>query len=236
MLVLDGVVQLTERDEFLYHESLVHPALHVHPAPKEVLIIGGGDGGSLREALKHKDVKRVLLVEIDRRVIEASKKFFPTLAEGYQDSRVQVRHLDGAKLLERPPRRFDVIIVDSTDPVGAAEKLFQTPFFQAAANALTADGMFVAQSESLLFHQDLVANVQKDLSKVFPIVDCYTQPIATYAGNWWTFSIASKRYNPRRPNKPLIVPTRLYSLDMHRKAFLPRSVYRRLLAGTLDWG
>lgn len=237
LLVLDGVVQLTERDELFYHEMLVHPALHVHPAPRDVLIVGGGDGGSLREALKHPTVRRVDLVEIDERVVAVSREFFAGLATGFDDPRVTVLHQDGVELVERPTHRYDVIIVDSTDPVGPAERLFSTPFYRAAADALTPEGLLVTQSESLHFHRDFVAAVQRRLREAFPIVDCYTQPLATYAGNWWAFGIASKARSPRVPRSGLRsgVATRHYSREVHQKAFLPRSILRRLVDGTLDW-
>ncbi len=237
MLVLDGVVQLTERDEFFYHEMLVHPALHAHPAPRDVLIIGGGDGGSLREALTHQTVRRVHLVELDERVVAVSREFFPGLSTGFDDPRATILHRDGVDHLEHPPHPYDVIIVDSTDPVGPAERLFSTPFYRAAAAALTPDGLLATQSESLHFHRDFVATVQRRLREAFPIVDCYTQPLSTYAGNWWAFAIASKGRSPRAPRAGTggTVASRYYSTEVHRKAFLPRSILRRLLAGTLDW-
>ncbi len=235
MLALDGVIQLTERDEFFYHEMLVHPALHVHPAPRQVLIIGGGDGGSLREVLKHPDVQAVTLVEIDGGVIEVSRRFFPGLSQGFADPRVKVLLDDGAKVVRDSPVRYDVAIVDSTDPVGAAEILFSSEFYGAVGNALTPQGILVTQSESLFFHLSFVAEVQRRLRQHFPIADCYTQPLATYAGNWWTFSIASKTHALRTPRRAQKVPTRYYSPEVHRKAFLPRSLYRRLVAGKLDW-
>lgn len=235
MLVLDGVVQLTERDEFFYHEMLVHPAMHAHPSPQRVLIIGGGDGGSLREVLKHPGVQGVTLVEIDQGVVEVSRSFFPSLSQGFADPRVQVVYQDGTKLVQQPPSQYDVVIVDSTDPVGPAEGLFSAEFYGSAFRALMPQGILVTQSESLLFHTAFVADVQRRLSQHFPIVDCYAQPLATYAGNWWTFSIASKAHDPRRPSRGSKIPTRYYSPEVHRKAFLPRAIYRRLLAGTLDW-
>ena len=235
MLVLDGVVQLTERDEFFYHEMLVHPAMHVHPSPQHVLIIGGGDGGSLREVLKYPGVQGVTLVEIDQGVVEVSKRFLPGLSQGFSDPRVQVVYQDGTRLVQQPPVQYDVIIVDSTDPVGPAVGLFSAEFFGDASRALTPHGILVTQSESLLFHTAFVADVQRRLGQHFPIADCYAQPLATYAGNWWTFSIASKTHDPRRPGRGPKIPTRYYSPEVHRKAFLARALYRRLLAGTLDW-
>jgi len=229
MLALNNVIQLTERDEYLYHEMLVHVPLHILPMPVDVLIIGGGDGGSLREVLKHRAVERVVIVEIDKEVIEVSKKLLPALSEGFSDQRAHVVIADGADFLSTTKEAFDLIVVDCTDPVGTAESLFTTQFFNDAFSALKADGIFVAQTESLHFHLDFIRNVQHRLAQRFPIVDLYTVPLATYAGNWWTFSIAAKRYHPRDSLRECEVPTRYYAGDVHRQAFLPSSLYRRLI-------
>jgi len=235
ILTLDGVVQLTEWDEFFYHEMLVHPAMHVHADPKEVLIVGGGDGGSLREALKHSSVERVTIAEIDERVVEVSKQYLPTLNVGFSHPKARVVHTDGVKLVEGAAPIYDVIIIDSTDPVGPAEGLFASSFYQAAYKALKPNGILVAQTESLLFHPFIVRDVQQRLRGIFPIVDCYTQALATYAGNWWTFSIASKSPSLRRPQAGRRIKARYYSAQVHRKAFLTRTLYQRLLNGTLGW-
>jgi len=231
VLALDGVVQLTESDEFVYHEMLSHVALHAHPRPENVLIIGGGDGGALREAARHDAVKSIDLVELDRRVVEVARQFLPTVATSFDDPRASVHQMEGAAFLRQSDRAFEVIIVDSTDPVGPAEGLFSDGFFADAARRLAPDGIFVAQTESLHFHREFVADVQRRLSHVFDIVDLYTAPIATYAGNWWTFSIASKKHDPRVQARRCEVPTRYYFDDVHGHAFLPRSLYRRLVEG-----
>jgi spermidine synthase len=229
VLALNGVVQLTERDEHFYHEMLAHVALHAHPHPTDVLIIGGGDGGTLREVLKHKMIQKVLLVELDREVIEASKEFLPTLSTGFADPRTQILETEGSDFLARTEEKFDLIIVDSTDPVGHSASLFTIQCFTHVFSALKADGLFVAQTESLHFHQDFVREVQLRLGKVFNLVDLYTVPIATYSGNWWTFSIASKAHNPREVLRKHQVPTKYYAEDVHRHAFLPRSLYQHLM-------
>ncbi|MFC1924835.1 polyamine aminopropyltransferase [Chloroflexota bacterium] len=230
VLVLDGVVQLTEKDEHFYHEMLAQVALHAHPSSRSVLIIGGGDGGTLREVLKHDVVKKVIIVELDKEVIEASKEFFPTLSSGFTDPRTQVMQREGAEFLAATKEKFDLIIIDSTDPVGPAESLFTSRFFSSVFSVLEAEGMFVAQTESLHFHRDFVREVQRRLRETFNIVDLYTVPLATYAGNWWTFSIASKVHNPREPLIKCDVPTKYYSEDVHRHAFLPQSLYQTLMS------
>ncbi|MFC1926474.1 polyamine aminopropyltransferase [Chloroflexota bacterium] len=229
VLVLDGVVQLTEKDEFLYHEMLAHVALHAHPQPESILIIGGGDGGTLREVAKHTLVKRIDLVELDPRVIEVSKQFLPTVATSFDDPRLRAIHADGVKFLEQENPGYDVIIVDCTDPVGPAQALFTDSFFNNALRRLTPDGMLVAQTESLHFHRPFVADVQHRLSNIFKIADLYTASLATYAGNWWTFSIASKKNDPRTQARTCEVPTRHYADDVHTNAFLPKSLYQQLM-------
>ncbi|MBI2859687.1 MAG: polyamine aminopropyltransferase [Chloroflexi bacterium] len=231
MLILDGVVQLTERDEHYYHEMLAHVPLNIHPSPKEILVIGGGDGGTLREVLKHQTVKKVTMAEIDRGVIDAAKRYLPKLATGFADSRTSVVITDGAKLVARSRSAFDVILVDCTDPIGPALSLFSDQFFSDANGALREHGIFVAQTESLHFHLDFVREVQGKLRDNFSFVDLYTAPIATYAGNWWTFSIASKSLDPRKivPRKTAGISTRYYARDVHRNSFLAPSLRRKLL-------
>ena len=229
VLVLDGVVQLTERDEHFYHEMLTQVALHVHPHPADVLIIGGGDGGSLREVLKHKTVRRVQIVELDRGVIDASKEFLPTLSTGFADPRAHVLETRGEEFMAKTRDRFDLVIMDSTDPVGPAAGLFSDECLANAASVLKADGMFVAQTESLHFHLDFIREVQRKLARLFKIADLYTVPLATYGGNWWTFSIASKVHNPRELQRRCEVTTKYYAEDVHRQAFLTQSLRRKLI-------
>ena len=235
MLVLDGVVQLTERDEFLYHESLVHVPMHAHGQARRVLIIGGGDGGSLRETLRYPGVERAVLVEHDERVVEVSKAFLPTLSTGFSDPRAQVLHRDGREFLRASGETFDVVIVDSTDPVGPAEVLFSSSLFQAVSDALTPQGIVAIQTESLHFHREFVVEVQRRLQDVFPVVDLHTLPLATYAGNWWTFSVGSKALDPRVVRQEATVNTRFYRPEIHPWLFLPASVRSGLMDGSLEW-
>jgi spermidine synthase len=235
VLVLDGVVQLTQRDEFLYHEMLVHPLMHAHPKPETVLIIGGGDGGSLREVLKHRSVTQAVLIDIDDRVTVVASQHFPGIAATFEDARVERRAEGGYEFLLRDDRKFDVVIVDSTDPVGAARELFEDTFYEAAAARMGDEGMLVTQSESLLFHAEFVRQVQERLSAHFGIVDCYTQPLATYAGNWWTFSVGSKSRDVRKPGRRRVVEAKYYDRDVHRSAFLSQRLLTQLCDGSLPW-
>ncbi len=231
LLVLDGVVQLDEKYEFMYHEYLAHVPLYAHPNPEDVLIIGGGDGGTLREVLKHDCVKRAVLVDIDRKVVEVSKKFFPTLSCSFEDPRAIVVHEDGYKYVQDYEGEFDVIIVDSTDPVGFAHVLTTEEFFRFVHRALKDEGIFCAQTESIHYHLEMVVRIQKTLQKVFPIVDLYTSVVPIYAGYWWTYSIASKKYPLRKPSRDVKVRTKIYSADMHIHAFLPETFYKKLISG-----
>ena len=233
MLAIDNVVQLTERDEHFYHEMLVHVPLHAHSMPRKVLIIGGGDGGTLREVLKHQTVEKVQVVEIAQEVIDVSRRFLPTVSVGFSDPRVYVVIQDGAKFITDTEEKYDVVIVDCTDPVGDAESLFTSQFFSNIFSALTCDGILVIQTESLHFHRELVRDIQIRLANVFPMVDLYTVPLATYAGNWWTFSIASKRYNARDLARPCQVDTKYYAEDVHSHSFLPQSILEKLKAGEM---
>lgn len=235
MLILDGVVQITERDEFFYHEMLVHVLMHAHPEPKNIVVIGGGDGGAVREVLKHNSVEKVFFIEIDEEVIDVSRRYFPTVSGSIDDSRVEIRCMDGAEFVKGRDRDIDVIIVDSTDIVGFAKSLFTIEFFKSVRESLTDEGMFVSLSESLHFHKDIVIEVQEAMKLVFPVVDLYTTSLSTYAGNWWTFSVASKRHDPRIVRRPFKIDTKYYSDEIHPHAFLPKNFYDRLMAKSLKW-
>jgi spermidine synthase len=228
-LVLDGVIQLTERDEHIYHEMLTQVVLHSHPSPESVLIIGGGDGGSLREVAKHETVTRIDLVELDPKVVEVCRRFLPTVATSFDDPRLSITNTDGAQFLKQADQRYDLVIVDCTDPVGPAQALSTREFFADCLRCLKPEGMFVAQTESLHFHRHFVADVQRHLSQLFPIADLYTAALATYAGNWWTFSVGSMGRDPRTQARMCQVPARYYSDDVHAQSFLPGSLYRKLM-------
>lgn len=235
ILVLDGVVQITEKDELFYHEMLTHVVMNSHPNPRKVIVIGGGDGGTVREVLKHKSVEKVYFIEIDEEVINVSKKFFPRVASGIGDERVEIKCMDGAEFVKNRKSDIDLVIVDSTDIIGFAKSLFTKKFFLSIRRCLTPNGMYVSLSESLHFHKDIVIGVQEILRTVFPVVDLYTAPIATYAGNWWTFSVGSKQLDPREIRSRQKVRCRYYSDEIHANAFLPRSMYQKLMAKKLDW-
>lgn len=225
MLILDDAVQTTERDEFTYHEMLVHPALVSHPHPTRVLIIGGGDGGTLEEALKH-PVEQVTMVEIDREVVDVSRRYLPSIAGGaFDDPRTHLLIDDGIEFVQRTAERFDVILVDSTDPKGPGVALFSPEFYAACARALTEDGLLVAQSGSLLYQRHLTALVRQHLVTTFPAVATYWTAVPAYPGTLWSFTCATKRFDPRRAALDEIadrlrsVATRSYSPAVHHAAF-----------------
>jgi len=228
ILTLDGVVQLTERDEFVYHEMLAHVPLYAHPLPSSILIVGGGDGGTLREVVKHPDVRKAVLVELDPMVVEVAQEFFPNHRSGFRDERAELVFADGAEYVSNCGRQFDVVIVDSTDPVGAAEKLYSAEFFAGVRSSLDDSGVFVIQSESLYFHLETVRMTQRNLGECFPVHDLYTAPIATYPGNWWSFSIASKGLPVRSPRRATAVTHRYYDKDVHLASFVPMSLLRKM--------
>lgn len=225
ILVLDDAVQTSERDEHTYHEMLVHPSLVTHPLPRRVLIIGGGDGGTLEEVLKHQ-VESATMVEIDRDVIEVSRQFLPSIAgAAFDDARTRLVVDDGIKFVQTTQERFDVILVDSTDPKGPGVALFSPEFFAACARVLTDDGLLVAQSGSLLYQRDLTDAVRQHLRTIFPIAGTYWAPVPAYPGVLWSFSYGSKRHDPGLVQHDAIaarltsVATRSYSPAAHAAAF-----------------
>ncbi|NDY43235.1 polyamine aminopropyltransferase [Dissulfurirhabdus thermomarina] len=230
MLLLDGLVMLTERDEFVYHEMIAHPALFTHPAPRDVLVVGGGDGGTVREVLKHGGVRRVVLCEIDEMVVEVARRFFPEVASGLSgDPRVEIAFEDGARYVEAHPGAFDVILVDSTDPVGPAEALFAEAFFRGCRGALREGGLLAAQCESPYYHLDVIRRVRSGLAAAgFPVVRFYTGGIPTYPSGTWCWVMASLGPDPVRDFDAARaaaagLATRYYSPGLHAGAFaLPR--------------
>ncbi len=196
MLVLDGIIMLTEFDEYAYHEMIVHVPLLTHPNPQKVLVIGGGDGGSVREIVKHEEVKEIHLCEIDKAVVEVSKKYLPGLSSGFNDPRVKIFYEDGAKFIKRKKEEYDVIIVDSTDPIGPAVALFEEPFYRDMYSALKPDGIAVTQCESMYYHRDLIKRMFGFISEIFNISGYYFCVIPTYPSGTIGFAFCSKRYHP----------------------------------------
>lgn len=223
LLTLDGLVMLTDRDNFIYHEMLTHPVLFSHPDPKRVLIVGGGDCGTLREVLKHAGVEQVHMVEIDERVTRVSEQFFPNLCESNGDPRVQFQFEDGIKWVERAePESYDVIIVDGSDPEGPAAVLFSEEFYAACHRALAPGGLVAGQTESPLFHLDLIRHVHQTARKTgFVEAASLNFPQCTYPSGWWSVTVASKEagVEPRfKAAENRAFETRYYTPAVHRGA------------------
>lgn len=227
MLVLDGMVQTTLVDEFVYHEMITHVPLNTHPNPKNVMVIGGGDGGAIREIIKHPAVEKATLVEIDRRVVEVSKQYLPEISCGLADPKVTVRYEDGIKHVQDHPNTYDIIIVDSTEPVGPAVELFSSSFYNSIFKSLKDDGIMVAQTESPFFNADLITSCFTKIKSVFPITRLYLASIPTYPSGLWSFTMGSKKYDPIKQDVSAIpvYPTKYYTPELQKGAFmLPKFV------------
>lgn len=229
LMTLDGLVMVTDRDNFIYHEMMTHPALLAHPSPEKVLIIGGGDCGTLREVLKHKNVTQADQVELDERVTRVAEKFFPVLCSANNDARARLIFKDGIKWVqEAAAATYDLIIIDSTDPVGPAAGLFEHEFYGACHAALADNGILVAQSESPLFHGDLIKSMRQEMNAAsFDNVTTLLFPQCTYPSGWWSTTLASKKKlaAPRACD----VETLYYSGEIHKSAMaLPPFLKKQL--------
>jgi len=231
MLVLDGMVQTTVRDEFVYHEMIAHPALVAHPDPKRVAVIGGGDGGVVREVLKHSAVEQVTLVEIDQEVIEASRRYLPEIAAGLADPRVEILVTDGIQHVRDTRAAYDIVLVDSTEPVGAAVGLFSESFYRNIYQSLKDDGMMVAQTESPLFNAELITQSYRGIERAFPVTKLYLASIPTYPSGLWSFTLGSKRACPLAVERSDIpdLDTEYYNDAVHYGAFQLPNFAARLL-------
>jgi spermidine synthase len=221
LLSLDGTIQLTERDEFFYHEMLAHVPLAAHPAPRRVLVIGGGDGGTVREVLRHEGIEHVDLVEIDEAVVRAGRAYFPGVSSGLDDPRVAVHYEDGIAFVARAEAQsYDVVLVDSTDPVGPAVGLFRSPFYASIARALGPDGIVVAQSESPLLNAELITSLAGEMRTAFRHVNLYLCPVPTYPSGQWSFMAGCQTRPPVEPRPDLrLDATKYYTPKVHRNAF-----------------
>jgi spermidine synthase len=227
ILVIDGVTMLTEFDEFAYHEMISHVPLLVHPRPSRVLVIGGGDGGVVREILKHPEVDSVHLCEIDEEVVNVCREYLPSQASSLDDPRVSIFYEDGAKFVDSHPESYEVIIVDSTDPFGPGQVLFQKTFYLNMKKALTSQGIAVTQCESVYLHQRVIEGVYSFAKKIYPKLGYYFTLVPTYPSGLIGFYFCSLGRDPimdidEKRAKDLR-GLRYYSPDIQRAAFsLPR--------------
>lgn len=229
VLALDGIVQMTDVDTYVYHEVLAHPALVAHPRPRSVAVVGGGDAFIVAEALKHDTVERVYLLELDEDVISVARKHYPVAAAALSDPRVEVCPADAFESIAKFDNDLDVILVDLTDPIGQAARLFEDPFYELCDRALRADGILVAQTESVHFHPNTVKQCYATLSGRFPRTELLWGAIATYPGAFWTFAIATKGLDPTIARRQPTLDTKLYDPAAHNWFFIPPPVRQRLL-------
>ena len=235
-LTLDGYMMLTERDEFIYHEMITHVPMAVHPAVRNVLVIGAGDGGVVRELTRYPALENIDMVEIDPLVVEVSKKYLPQTACRLNDERVHIYYEDGLRFVRSKEDLYDLIIVDSTDPFGPGEGLFTKEFYGSCFKALKEDGIMVNQHESPFYPEDAVAcqRAHKRIVESFPISRVYQAHIPTYPSGHWLFGFASKKYHPvhdldgARWNL-LGIKTRYYTTRLHGGAFMLPAYVEELL-------
>ncbi len=224
LMLLDGIIQFTEYDEFAYQEMLAHLPLFAHPCPERVLVIGGGDGGILREIAKHDCVKRIDICEIDAMVIEAAKKFVPSMSCGFDDPRVAVHIADGSKFVADKESEYDVIIVDSTDPVGPGESLFNAEFYSKMKRALKPDGVIASQSESIYLHPAVIKRLMRINLDLFGSYNYALMLVPTYPTGTIGASVVSCSRdvkNPvREPDASMLAKLRYYTPAIHRASFV----------------
>jgi spermidine synthase len=222
MLVLDNIVQTTIRDEFIYHEMISHIPLFTHPRTKKVLVVGGGDGGVIREVLKHPSVEKAILCEIDKCVVEECKKYLPEISSELNNSRCEIFIGDGIKYVHEHKNEFDIIIVDSTDPFSVAEGLFGGSFYKEIYECLREDGIFIAQTETPFYLPEIVKKVYKDADAIFPITKLFMAAIPTYPGGYWSFTIGSKKYDPEAVDlsSTINIKTKYYTKSLHKACFI----------------
>ena len=238
VLVLDGGLMTTEKDEFIYHEMITHVPMAVNPNVKNVLVIGGGDGGTVRELTKYRTIESIDLVEVDKDVVLLAKKFLPFTSCKLKDKRVSVWFEEGLRYVRGKKAEYDLIIIDSSDPYGPAEGLFTREFYGTCYKALRGDGILINQHESPFYsaHQRSVRDAHRHIAVEFPVSTVYQCHIPSYPSGHWLFGFASKKYHPikdldeMRWNR-LRIATRYYNTALHRGAFALPNYVKELLDG-----
>lgn len=239
MLLNDGLIMVTERDEFAYHDMISHLPLFVHPDPKNVLVIGGGDGGTAREVIRHPGVEKCTMVEIDAMVVDACKEFIPQTSAALADPRINLLIEDGVKFVKETKEKFDVIIVDSTDPIGPATPLFGVEFYQDVYQCLSDNGIVVSQGESSWYAMDVQESLLKVINQIFPRSWLYSFSNLTYPGGLWSFTFASKSLHPIEDFDPARVDASglefdYYNKALHQAAFALPNFVRKGLKGLIE--
>ena len=232
-LTLDDLMMCTEGDEHHYHEMIGHVPMMHHSNPKSVLVIGGGDGGTVREVLKHKTVEKVVLCEIDGMVIDACKEFLPSMASELDNPKVEVKVEDAIEFIKDKVDEYDVILIDSTDPMGPGEGLFTEEFYTNVKKSMRKGGILAAQSESPVVNKEEISKMYKLLKKVFPICSTYTSNIPTYPGGYWAWAFCSMEVEPlsyyAEDRESDIVPScKIYNREYHNARFALPNYLREL--------
>ncbi|WP_249872093.1 polyamine aminopropyltransferase [Oceanobacillus saliphilus] len=235
---LDGLMMVNEKDEFIYHDMIVHPAFATNPGIKKVLIIGGGDGGTAREVLRYSSVEEVVMAEIDERVFRLCQQYLPVTASGVEeDSRMELRFEDGLEYVRNAAdQSFDLILVDSTDPISVGEGLFTTEFYNECYRVLNKDGILINQHESPYFaeYAENMKKAHRKIKTIFPITHVYQYHMPTYPSGHWLFGFASKSFDPLKDMdantwNDFGIKTKYYNTDLHKGAFgLPNYVKEAL--------
>lgn len=233
---LDGLVMITEKDEFIYHDMIVHVPMATNPNIKKVLVIGAGDGGTVRELVRYDSILKIDMVEIDKLVVDVCREYFPNSTSGLDDERVSLYFQDGLKFVSEKENEYDLIIVDSTDPIGPGEGLFTREFYKNCHKALTKDGILVNQHESP-FYEEYAKSMQrahKRIHEFFPVAKVYQVHIPTYASGHWLFGFASKSFDPVRDLQDekwnaLGFETGYYNTEIHKASFALPNYVKKLL-------
>ena len=237
-MTLDGYIQVTEMDEFVYHDMICHPAMAVNPNIKRVLIIGGGDGGSAREVARYKHIEKLDMVEIDGAVVDACIKHLPIMSTVLtNEPRLNLIIGDGLAFVQNAPdKSYDLILVDSTDPFGPGEDLFTVDFYNNCSRVLSDDGILINQHEGAFYEGDVLQmkKAHSKIKQVFPIAKVYGFNIPTYASGYWYFGFASKKYDPIKDLKAgqwaeFGLDTKYYNCDLHQGAFALPSYVKKIL-------
>lgn len=234
ILTLDDLMMTTEGDEYFYHEMIAHIPMMNHKEPMSVLVIGGGDGGTVREVLKHDTVEKVVLCEIDGMVIDACKKYLPTIAGELDNPKVEVLVQDAIEYIKTKENEFDVVLIDSTDPMGPGEGLFTEEFYTNVKKSLKKGGIVAAQSESPVVNKGEIKKMYNLLKKVFPITSTYTSPIPTYPGGYWAWAFCSESVEPlsyidEKRSAEITKTCKIYNKEYHMARFALPNFLKQLL-------
>ena len=235
-LTLDGLMMVTEKDEFIYHDMITHVAMATNPSIKKVLVIGGGDGGTVRELTRYSHIEKIDMVEIDKLVVDVSREYLPITASKLDDPRVSLYFEDGIRFVADTKEIYDLILVDSTDPIGPGEGLFTTEFYQNCFNILSDNGILVNQSESTYYDQfsHEMKRAHKKIKNIFPISKVYQFHMPTYPSGHWLFGFASKKLDPIKDVdfdkwNALGIKTKYYNPQLHVGCFALPSYVQEML-------